>query len=98
MRIRSRVKLATMEFFEKHGFTQFDAPELTGSAPEGTTELFETDYFDRSAFLSQSGQLYAEAGWSLVVAVVRLKSLKQRIKRYRNLHLKRLKVQQNMCR
>ena len=37
MRIRSRVKLATMEFFEKHGFTQFDAPELTGSAPEGTT-------------------------------------------------------------
>ena len=62
MRIRSRVKLATMEFFEKHGFTQFDAPELTGSAPEGTTELFETDYFDRSAFLSQSGQLYAEAG------------------------------------
>ncbi|HJA21679.1 asparagine--tRNA ligase [Limosilactobacillus panis] len=62
MRIRSRVKLATMEFFEKHGFTQFDAPELTGSAPEGTTELFETDYFDQSAYLSQSGQLYEEAG------------------------------------
>lgn len=62
MRIRSRVKLATMEFFNKHGFTQFDAPILTGSAPEGTTELFETDYFDRSAYLSQSGQLYGEAG------------------------------------
>ncbi|MDO4903068.1 MAG: asparagine--tRNA ligase [Limosilactobacillus sp.] len=62
MRIRSRVKLASMEFFDKHGFTQFDAPELTGSAPEGTTELFETDYFDRSAYLSQSGQLYEEAG------------------------------------
>ena len=39
-----------------------DSPILTGSAPEGTTELFHTEYFDRDAYLSQSGQLYAEAG------------------------------------
>jgi asparaginyl-tRNA synthetase len=39
-----------------------DAPILTGSAPEGTTELFHTEYFGRDAYLSQSGQLYAEAG------------------------------------
>lgn len=62
MRIRSRVKLATMEFFDKHGFTQFDAPILTSSAPEGTTELFDVKYFDTDAYLSQSGQLYGEAG------------------------------------
>ncbi|WP_057741003.1 asparagine--tRNA ligase [Limosilactobacillus secaliphilus] len=62
MRIRSRVKLATMEFFDKHGFTQFDAPILTSSAPEGTTDLFDVKYFDTDAFLSQSGQLYGEAG------------------------------------
>ena len=62
MRIRSRVKLATMEFFDKHNFVQFDAPELTASAPEGTTELFDVKYFDDDAYLSQSGQLYAEAG------------------------------------
>ena len=41
MRIRSRVKLATIEFFDKHGFTQFDAPELTASPREGRTELFD---------------------------------------------------------
>ena len=55
MRNRSRVKLATMEFFDKHGFTQFDAPILTSSAPEGTTELFDVKYFDTDAYLSQSG-------------------------------------------
>ena len=62
MRIRSQVKLSTMEFFDQHGFTQFDAPLLTSSAPEGTTELFNVDYFDEDAYLSQSGQLYEEAG------------------------------------
>ena len=40
LKIRSQVKLATMEFFAKHGFTQLDAPILTGSSPEGTTDLF----------------------------------------------------------
>ena len=62
LKIRSQVKLATMEFFAKHGFTQLDAPILTGSSPEGTTDLFHTKYFDDDAYLSQSGQLYAEAG------------------------------------
>lgn len=62
MKIRNEIIRATYEFFNKEGFTKLDAPILTGSAPEGTTELFETDYFGQSAYLSQTGQLYAEAG------------------------------------
>lgn len=60
--IRNEMIRATYEFFNKEGFIKMDAPILTGSSPEGTTELFETDYFDKKAYLSQSGQLYAEAG------------------------------------
>src|SRR5699024_9270383 len=44
-----------------NGFTKIDPPILTGTAPEGTSELFHTKYFDEDAFLSQSGQLYLEA-------------------------------------
>ncbi|GAX07855.1 asparaginyl-tRNA synthetase [Secundilactobacillus silagincola] len=62
MVIRNEVIRATYEFFNKEGFTKIDAPILTGSAPEGTTDLFHTEYFDRDAYLSQSGQLYEEAG------------------------------------
>ncbi|MCT3043716.1 asparagine--tRNA ligase [Leuconostoc mesenteroides] len=62
LKIRNKLVAATYEFFNKEGFTKLDAPVLTGSAPEGTTELFETDYFGEPAFLSQTGQLYAEAG------------------------------------
>ncbi|KMY78728.1 asparagine--tRNA ligase [Leuconostoc mesenteroides] len=62
LKIRNILVAATYEFFNKEGFTKLDAPVLTGSAPEGTTELFETDYFGEPAFLSQTGQLYAEAG------------------------------------
>lgn len=62
MRIRNEIIRATYEFFNKEGFTKVDSPILTGSAPEGTTDLFHTEYFDRDAYLSQSGQLYAEAG------------------------------------
>lgn len=62
MIIRNEVIRATYEFFNKEGFTKIDAPILTGSAPEGTTDLFHTEYFDRDAYLSQSGQLYEEAG------------------------------------
>lgn len=62
MKIRNEIIRATYEFFNREGFTKLDAPILTGSAPEGTTELFETDYFGQSAYLSQTGQLYAEAG------------------------------------
>ncbi|MBT9261531.1 asparagine--tRNA ligase [Lacticaseibacillus paracasei] len=60
--IRNEMIRATFEFFNNEGFIKMDPPILTDSAPEGTTELFETDYFDKKAYLSQSGQLYAEAG------------------------------------
>ncbi|MCT0221426.1 asparagine--tRNA ligase, partial [Lactiplantibacillus plantarum] len=62
MRIRNEVIRAVYEFFNDRGFIKIDAPILTGSAPEGTTELFKTDYFGQDAYLSQSGQLYGEAG------------------------------------
>ncbi|QEA53748.1 asparagine--tRNA ligase [Loigolactobacillus coryniformis] len=62
MKIRNEVIRASYEFFNAQGFIKMDAPILTGSAPEGTTELFHTEYFGRDAYLSQSGQLYAEAG------------------------------------
>ncbi|UAC47045.1 asparagine--tRNA ligase [Bacillus aquiflavi] len=61
MKIRNEIIRATYEFFNEHGFVKVDPPILTGSAPEGTTELFHTKYFDEDAFLSQSGQLYMEA-------------------------------------
>ena len=53
---------ATIDFFEKEGFIKFDAPIFMHSAPEGTTQLFHVEYFNNDAYLSQSGQLYGEAG------------------------------------
>ncbi|WP_342600881.1 asparagine--tRNA ligase [Psychrobacillus sp. FSL H8-0483] len=61
MKIRNEIIRATYEFFNENGFVKMDPPILTGSAPEGTSELFHTKYFDEDAFLSQSGQLYMEA-------------------------------------
>ena len=61
MKIRNEIIRATYEFFNNKGFVKVDPPILTGSAPEGTTELFATKYFDEDAYLSQSGQLYMEA-------------------------------------
>ena len=61
MKIRNEIIRATYEFFNQKGFVKIDPPILTGSAPEGTTELFHTKYFDQDAYLSQSGQLYMEA-------------------------------------
>ncbi|KRL57275.1 asparagine--tRNA ligase [Furfurilactobacillus rossiae] len=61
LKIRNEVIRATFEFFNDRDFIKIDAPLLTGSAPEGTTELFKTDYFGQDAFLSQTGQLYEEA-------------------------------------
>lgn len=61
MQIRNELIRATYEFFNDRGFLKIDPPILTGSAPEGTTELFQTKYFDEDAYLSQSGQLYMEA-------------------------------------
>lgn len=63
MRVRHRIIKAIRDFFDGRGFTLVDSPILTPAACEGTSTLFETPYFDLgSAFLTQSGQLYAEAG------------------------------------
>lgn len=61
MKIRDEIIRATYTFFHENGFVKIDPPILTGSAPEGTSELFHTKYFDEDAYLSQSGQLYMEA-------------------------------------
>lgn len=61
LRIRSRLTHAIRSFLDERDFLNIDAPCLTPNACEGTTTLFETDYFGQSAFLSQTGQLYNEA-------------------------------------
>jgi asparaginyl-tRNA synthetase len=61
MRVRNQIIMGIHEFFQNEGFVQMDAPLFTGNACEGTSDLFETDFFGRPAFLSQSGQLYGEA-------------------------------------
>lgn len=63
MKIRHRIVKAIRDFLDNKGFTLMDPPILTPNAVEGTSTLFETPYFDLgSAYLTQSGQLYAEAG------------------------------------
>ncbi len=63
LRIRHQIIAAIREFFDGRGFTLLDAPIFTPAACEGTSTLFETDYFDLGkAYLTQSGQLYGEAG------------------------------------
>lgn len=62
LRIRHEIINAIRTFFNNKGFILVDAPILTPAACEGTTTLFETEYFDLGkAYLTQSGQLYAEA-------------------------------------
>ena len=61
LKIRSELIKAIRDFFDGRGFHLMDTPILTPSACEGTTTLFETEYFDQKAYLSQSGQLYNEA-------------------------------------
>ncbi len=61
MRIRNEIEKAIIDFFDERKFIRIDAPILTPSACEGTTTLFETDYFGEKAYLTQSGQLYMEA-------------------------------------
>ena len=60
LRVRSEVEQTIRDFFYERGFTLIDSPILTGSSVEGTSTLFETDYFGEKAYLSQSGQLYLE--------------------------------------
>jgi asparaginyl-tRNA synthetase len=61
MKVRNRTIFAIHRFFQENDFVQMDSPIFTGSSCEGTTDLFETDFFGRPAYLSQSGQLYGEA-------------------------------------
>ena len=64
LRIRHIVSKSIRDFFDSNGFTLIDSPIFTANAVEGTTSLFEVDYFERTAYLSQSGQLYQEAASS----------------------------------
>ena len=61
LRIRAEIVAAFRDFMDAEGFLLVDAPIFTPNACEGTTTLFETDYFDEKAYLTQSGQLYEEA-------------------------------------
>jgi asparaginyl-tRNA synthetase len=62
LRVRATIMRAASEYFDTHGFVRTDPPILTPNACEGTSELFEMDYFDDDkAYLTQSGQLYIEA-------------------------------------
>lgn len=61
LRIRAEVVKAARDYLDNNGYVLVDTPILTPAACEGTSTLFETDYFGTPAFLAQSGQLYNEA-------------------------------------
>jgi asparaginyl-tRNA synthetase len=61
LRVRATIMRAAQEYFDSNGFIRTDPPILTPAACEGTSTLFELDYFGDPAFLTQSGQLYMEA-------------------------------------
>ena len=61
LRVRAEIIKAARDFFDERGFTLTDPPIITPAACEGTTTLFPVDYFEEQAYLTQSGQLYAEA-------------------------------------
>ena len=61
LKIRHQIIRACRNFFDDRGFTLIDTPIFTPNACEGTTTLFQTQYFDQIAYLAQSGQLYGEA-------------------------------------
>ncbi|MEA2463014.1 MAG: asparaginyl-tRNA synthetase [Acidobacteriota bacterium] len=60
LRVRNEVEKSIRDFFYDRDFVLIDSPILTANAAEGTSTLFETDYFGEKAYLSQSGQLYLE--------------------------------------
>ena len=62
LRVRATLAKAIRDYFDERGFILFDSPILTPAACEGTTTLFEVPYFESTAYLTQSGQLYQEAG------------------------------------
>ncbi len=61
LRVRATLVAALRNYFDQRGFILVDAPIFTPNACEGTSTLFETQYFDQKAYLTQSGQLYMEA-------------------------------------
>lgn len=61
LKVRGEVLKACRDYMERGGFMLVDAPIFTPAACEGTSTLFETDYFEQKAYLTQSGQLYMEA-------------------------------------
>jgi asparaginyl-tRNA synthetase len=62
LRVRHEIIKAVRDYFDSNGFTLVDTPVFTPAACEGTTSLFEVNYFDdEKAYLTQSGQLYSEA-------------------------------------
>jgi asparaginyl-tRNA synthetase len=62
LRIRDRVFYSIEQFFHEQGFIRFDTPVLQPTSCEDTTQLFSVDYYGEPMYLSQSGQLYSEAG------------------------------------
>ncbi len=60
--MRHTIEKAVHDFFDDRGFIRLDTPIFTPNAAEGTSNLFEVPYFDSKAYLTQSGQLYGEAG------------------------------------
>jgi len=61
LRVRHEIVKSIRNFFDNNNFTLVDTPIFTPNAAEGTSTLFETDYFDTKAYLCQTGQLYGEA-------------------------------------
>ncbi len=61
LRVRTTIKRAIIDFLDNNGYLNIDTPIITPSAAEGTSSLFEVDYFDEKAYLAQTGQLYNEA-------------------------------------
>ncbi|MFH0818958.1 MAG: asparagine--tRNA ligase [Patescibacteria group bacterium] len=61
LRIRHMVKVGFQDYFNSNGFIELDTPTFTPNSCEGTTDLFEVNYFDQKAYLTQNGQLYLEA-------------------------------------
>lgn len=62
LRIRNQIFLSVTEFFKEEGFIRFDTPILQPTSAEDTSQLFELEYYDSMMYLTQSGQLYLEAG------------------------------------
>jgi len=61
LKIRHQIIKSIRDFFDSNDFTLIDSPILTPNAAEGTSTLFATEYFDKMAYLAQTGQLYGEA-------------------------------------